>query len=356
MSRNKIEMSSTIFDRIIEAARREDATFSVTGDARWIKKKDDPDLDLMKDAEIRILSLGVDTFAVSFGHSSKLFFGISAFPEPTEDCPNFYKIEASPGLFASFVFSTGLRSVATRAEARDILEDQYKGIDDYGGHELASVTRLFPKITFYEVSAHEDNLYLQNLDSMTGAFVARSYPGIPLALSRDTLRKISSLFESGAEDIPYSLLLQGLLSSRFENFFLELYRCIEQLYAVPLLTELKNKLNHSSPIVDLARHLEEVISWRPRENEALARLLAGVEDATRTEIIGAFLPKGASTPKSTAKNCAARIYDLRNSLVHFRPGLTRSEFDVTSWNRIISVMMDIIEKIYARSGAAFFRS
>jgi hypothetical protein len=355
MPRNKIEMSSTIFDRIIEAARREDASFSVTGDARWIKKRDDPDLDLMKEAEIRKLSLGVDTFAVSLRHSSKLFFGISTFPEPTEDCPNFYKIEASPGLFASFVFATGLRSVATRAEARDTLEDQYQGFDDYGGHELALVTRLFPKIHFYEISAYEDNLYLQNLESMTGAFVARSYPGVPLALSRDTLRKISSLFESGAEEIPYPLLLQGLLSSRFDNFFLELYRCIEQLYAVPLLTKLKSKINHSSPIVELARHLEEVISWRPRENEALAGLLAGVQDTTRKEIIGALCPTGATTPKSTAKNCAARIYDLRNSLVHFRPGLTRSEFDVAGWNRIISVMIDVLSEIYAHSGATFFR-
>jgi hypothetical protein len=355
MSRNKIEMSTRIFDQIIEAAQRADPNFRVARNSRWIKKKDDADLGLMTNAKIVQLSLGGDTFAASLRHSSNLFFGISMFPEPTEDCTNFNRIDPTPGLFASFVCATNLRSVATSAQARNILEDQYQGFGSYGGHELDLVASLFPRIQFYEVSLHENNPYLQKLESMAGAFVARSYPGTPLALSTETLRRIAMLFESGVEDIPYDLVLQGFLSSRFENFFLELYRCIEQLYAFPLLTKLKTTLNHSSPIATLAQHLEEVISWRPAENQALAGLLAEVEDATRKIIISAFCPKGATIPESTAVNCAKRIYALRNSLVHFRPGLKPSEFDVESWNKIISVMIDIIEEVYARSGAAFFR-
>ena len=111
-----------------------------------------------------------------------------------------------------------------------------------------------------------------------GALTARSYADGPIAPSGTTLNKVADIFQSGSEHVPFENVLQGMLSISWGGFFLELYRAIEQLYAVPRLAALVEAWPTSLPYRSLADLLESHLAWRPKEDDALAKIIAECDD------------------------------------------------------------------------------
>src|SRR5690606_22332176 len=97
--------------------------------------------------------------------------------------------------------------------------------------------------------------------------------GHPLEFDSNLQSRLLALFESGADTIPFSLPLQGLLSYSWPSLFLDLYRCLEQLYTALKLKSLVGKISHNGSLADLAYLLEDELSWRPKEQDALASIL-----------------------------------------------------------------------------------
>lgn len=70
--------------------------------------------------------------------------------------------------------------------------------------------------------------------------------------------------------------------------FLDIYRSIEQLYSAPKIERLAAKFSINCALSDLAEALESFISWRPKEEKALALLLGEVSQPVRASIVNAF--------------------------------------------------------------------
>lgn len=356
MSRNKITMSSYIFDRIQASAVAQDPHFVVDQNKRWLARKDEEDLSLMMDAEVSFLALGAKIFAVSIKTSENRYFGFSGLSVPDQLPSNLEETEATPGLFASAVFCGELQAIATASQARDALEQQYAGQAGYTGHGLAEVMPLFPSIYFVKVIEDVNAPYLENLERVTGTYLAAGYPGHPLEISNNLRLRFVTLFEGGAETIPFSLPLQGLLSYSWSALFLDFYRCLEQLYTTLKLKSLVEKMPHKGSLADLAYLLEDELQWRPREQDALASILELSSSNTRSQILSAFKVDISGLADYSAVKCAKYIYKLRNSHVHFRPAMKAEAKSPEQWNEIMMAMSDAVDEAYEVLGSEFLKS
>ncbi|MEX6507447.1 hypothetical protein [Jiella sp. M17.18] len=339
-------MSNEIFGRLKSAGAKDEPGFLVDDNARWIARKDDKDASLMADAEVTILPLGMRSFASRISFDGERYFCFSGLPVPDFLPDGFEQISATPGLFGAVFVNADLPVTATAAEIRDAIEEQHRGVEGYQGHDLQTVLDLFQEVDFFRVASGADSIFLESLERVCGSYCARGYPGYPLGLSSMTLSSITELFESGHDTLPYHLPLQGLLSYTWPAFYLELYRCIEQLYSVPRLQVLRKRLAHAGPIAELASTLESIISWRPREQESLSAILSKISEGRRASILSSFSLSADTVPTATGHNCAEKIYQLRNAHVHFRPALSAPLISAEEWDRIIYTMCVTVIEVY----------
>ena len=123
-----------------------------------------------------------------------------------------------------------------------------------------------------------------------------------------------------------------------------LYRCFEAIYSVRACNKLGHSLGLSKPWQEISRTLEVDLSWRPREQPSLSTLLVPVKSDTLAEILQAI---GLNETEPTSEKVASAIYDLRNRLVHFRPGmqLKPAKGDL-NWSGLYKGMIAALEETY----------
>lgn len=355
MSRNRIDMSNYIFDQIHASALAQDPNYSYDGNKRWLARKDEADAELMANAEVEVLALGARVFAVSIRYGADSYFCFSGLAIPDQLSVDLEEAESTPGLFGCVVYCAKLQALGTASQARNILEQQYKGLDGYAGHELTEIAPLFPNIHFVKVRAGISAAYLSKLERVAGAYIAAGYPGSPLEIDSLLRDRLIEFFEAGSDTIPFHLPLQGLLSYSWSSLFLDLYRSLEQLYTALKLKSLVGKISHKGSLAELAYLLEEELSWRPKEQDALASILALASDDTRSKILSAFDYDIAELSDYSSSKCAKSIYKLRNSHVHFRPAMKAEPKTSDQWNRIVMAMCDAVDDVYAVLGFDFLK-
>jgi hypothetical protein len=136
-----------------------------------------------------------------------------------------------------------------------------------------------------------------------------------------------------------------VLDSDPSAIFLALYRCLEALYAYSHSQSLKAKLNVNVPWPELARTLEDVLDWSPREEPSLAAILTYANLDRLEEVAASFkeeIPKEATPSNFVAK----RIYNLRNSVVHYRPFQQAASREQPDWSRVTEALAILIFDIY----------
>jgi hypothetical protein len=355
MSRNKIEMSKYIFNRIHASAIANDPNYLSDGKGRWITPIGQEDLDLMAYAEVNVLTLGAKMFAVSIKHGPENYFCFSGLETPQQLPINLDIIDPTPGLFACVVFCAELQALSTEYHARNTLEQQHFGQDNYNGHELSEILPHFQNLLFLKEQTKNNTPYLDSLERVAGAFIASGYESHPLEVNDNLRSRILTLFESGAETIPFGLPLQGLLSYNWPSLFLDLYRCLEQLYTVLKLKSLVTKMPYKGALAELAYLLEEELSWRPKELDALASILTHSSEDTRSKILSAFKIDVSALTEYSPNKCAINIYKLRNSHVHFRPAMKAENRSSKEWNEILIAMCDAVDDVYEALGIEFLK-
>lgn len=138
---------------------------------------------------------------------------------------------------------------------------------------------------------------------------------------------------------PYELILRAIVERKWDNAFLEIYRCIEFLLPFPKINELKNKLKLDSHCSEISEVIEDVLGWRPTEEGALQglfkdlppNLLIDFEISFNTEL---------SEKKFDNKKAASLVYKLRNDCVHFRPIQRASSLrSSVKWKTLLHTML-----------------
>lgn len=351
-NRSRIQMSQQIFMRLIAHASDDGVVIPDTDQKRWISRLSDADASLMAEADVlNHQQITRQIRAIHFEHDAVRYFAVLGIGE-TENVPEgLVPTELTPGTFSVALTQSDIQPNAKGLEILEAIGDLHGGVADFDGYELPAIAKLFPRVEMFEADQNYD--YTANVVRVLGTLTARSYGDGPIAPSDTTLDKVSDLFQSGSEHVPFENVLQGMLSISWGGFFLELYRAIEQLYAVPRLAALVEAWPTSLPYRSLADLLESHLAWRPKEDDALAKIIAECDDTIIGPLRESFSSHRGGDQEITSEKVAADIYRVRNSLVHFRAALGTVQRTNEEWDNMISAMLDLVKEVYQRHGDRF---
>ena len=101
--------------------------------------------------------------------------------------------------------------------------------------------------------------------------------------------------------------------------------------------------------------LERHLSWRPKEDEALCKIVGSCDGACVASLCVAF---GMHEPLEDlalrAERASRKIYDLRNNVVHYRPIHEMIQKSDAEWDCIVFALLDVVNQIYELRGEPFF--
>lgn len=358
MARNRMAMSNTIFGRLIAYADTLGVPIKDPTEKRFIVRQSLEDADLMARAKVTSYEVTKNIRLFRLVHKDSIYFCVFGLSQIDDLPTGLNRHPITPGILQSCIVEGDIQpsrsisgyDVKDAIEAFPINEE-----GKYLGHELESIARLFPAAFVYTASGAED--YHSSDLRVISSLLARSYEDGPLSLGDQNIIGLIGIMEGGSPHIPYENILQGMLSIYWGNLFLELYRCIEQLYAAPRIIKLCEHWPSTVSIHDLAEKLEKTLGWRPKEDDALARLLSECDPSTIESACSAFevVDLDDEDMKSTpAERLAKSIYRLRNSLVHFRPATKMTKKKDAEWRVITDAMIGLVDELYAKHGERFF--
>ncbi|WP_205345662.1 hypothetical protein [Pyruvatibacter mobilis] len=351
-NRSRVKMSQQIFERLITHASENGVVIPSPEQARWIRRLNDADASLMAKADVlEHQQITRQIRAIQFEHDAVRYFAVLGIGEAESLPDGLVPTELTPGTLTVVLEQSDIQPSAKGLEILEAIGGLHGGVDGFEGYELSDITRLYPSIDIFK--ADQNYEYTKNVVRVLGALTARSYVDGPIAPSGTTLNKVSEVFQSGPEHVPFESVLQGMLSISWGGFFLELYRAIEQLYAVPRLTTLVEAWPTSLPYRSLADLLESHLAWRPKEDDALAKIIAECDDTVVTPLRKSFSAHRDGEREITAEKVAADIYKVRNSLVHFRAALGTVQRTNEEWDDMISAMLGLVKDVYQRHGDRF---
>lgn len=348
-------MSKALFERLISAASQRGVEISTASEGRFIRRLNELDAQLMATGSARLLSLSRQIRMVRIEFQEDVYFCAFGLPQPETLPLGLQLVEVTPGLFAVSVLEALVQPAmsVTGATILDVIGDQYQGVKGYEGHELADVMRLFPLLSAFKVAQEEE--FHKNDHRVLGALLARGYADGPISISLSTIEKIWITFEQGSRHLPFNVLVQGLLSISWENLYLETYRCLEQLYSAPRLSDLKGSWHSALSLRDLAVLLERHLSWRPKEDDALRKMIV---ECGATYVAGLCLSfemvDAGESHEDRGDLVSRKVYALRNNIVHYRPiheGILKSD---AQWDAIVAALLDLVNEVYEQRGASFF--
>ena len=356
-SRNRTQMSKALFDLLVGAARQRDTVIDNSEKGRFIRRLSEDDSLLMAQADTSVLSLSRSQRMVRVTWKDEIYFVTFGISEPDPIPQGIDYADLTPGIFASSVLAANIlpSQTITGSLIKDAIEGEYIGVADYQGHDLASIAALFPTCQIFRVVTSTP--YTESNHRFLGTMLAKSYADGPLNFSQKTLQDFSDIFEAGPDFLPYENLLQGLLSFSWSNLYLECYRCLEQLYALPKVSELTKIWTSPLALREVVALLENHLSWRPKEDEALAGIVRKLSTPSVHLLCSAFQQQySAEEHLKFCETVANHVYKLRNNIVHFRPIHKSVSKSDSEWNEIVQAMLLALNDIYTKLGEEFFRA
>lgn len=343
-------MSQAIFGKLISSAKQLGTIIDQPDKGRWIKKRDEHDIALMVKAEVQRLILGRHSRTLMVSFDNTRYYLMAGFRDSGMMVEGFETCDLTPGLFALAVFELDLAPNGSPANIRDALEGRYLGSDEYNGHDLDQIIHLYPNILCFK--ANNNFPFMDDIVRTVGSYLAHTYDHGALPISSETLEILARIFETGNKHLPFSLVLQGMISFSWQSFYLEVYRCIENMYPLSRLKSLSSNWPPNRSLRNLAMLLEKELAWRPREEEALAAILRECS-STAIEALHAALSDSLPPPNDLHAASAKLVYNTRNELVHFRPRLPTAEKSDEVWDSQVRALAGCLDEIYNAAGDFF---
>lgn len=349
-NRNRKDLNASLFKRLIDQAMRHDTDVDNVDAARWIRRHDAADAELMTRADTEGVILSRTARVLKIAHDGRLQYVFFGFPRYRDEMIGLREIDLTPALFTLAVEELDIKSNAYGSTIRNALEGRYFGADSYDGHDLDDIATLFPPLLCLEANPAAN--FTLNPIRTIGSYAAQTYEDGALSISFDTRGSLVQLFERGNKWIPFELVLQGIMAFSWQSFYLEIYRCIEKLYSLPRLLELSGKWPSQIALHDTAQLLDAILSWRPREEDALVGILKLCSPQCVENLLNSFNLRLESNSDKHAV-VARAIYAARNELVHYRPSVSSSGVDDQSWDKRVGALVACVEDIYSLHGDTF---
>ncbi|WP_325919381.1 hypothetical protein [Pseudomonas frederiksbergensis] len=340
-SRNKKEANTIVFGDLDQYCYKNGLQRQNAGEGRWVISEKGTDQRRLVKADLAsVMSLGASLKLSRFDLDGVSLFCTVGLELPDE-IAGLVDEGLNGGMMTAILSELRPMPKATPIEVDNIIGTGVNTLG-YEGHEVLEISQLYPTIRVFsgaDISQFETPrvFFLICLADRirAGAWIDAQF--------RANLELIADLSPIA---IPYRILCRSLFDTDPSAVFLALYRCLEALYAYSQTSELMGKLGMQMEWNHVARVLEETLSWRPREEPSLGVLLQqAVSDDLRLMLsaLGVALPVNADLVNYATK----QMYQLRNSLVHYRSFHQSFDPDAVDWNRLCEATALMVLHIYS---------
>jgi len=223
---------------------------------------------------------------------------------------------------------------------------------NYVGHEIDDVINWFESITLYAVPPNSiltscsDWFIAATLATSAKAYRADRLPGNVVDGFKDTVR---------AGNVNPESIYYGLTSTHWRQCFLEIYKCLENIYYLPWVKRLKYKHGYTLDGLTLAKQFRSELRWRHREAESISELFTLLEEGTaKSEALrGISLFADLDLQDVNRATIGRRIYKIRNVIVHGEDfdDPTPLEFYETCWSELIAYLLEVTYSLYVENAA-----
>ncbi len=328
--------------------------------------------------EILILNQRISIIKLIF--NDELYVAVKGLSDVTVDPEHFEFNHMQPGLF-NFLASKGFITPRISNAQAEYIYDHFLFKQDNVKIKCLDFEDLLEYYdTSYLYKVRKDSLFNSvSVDRALSYFVAKDKE--QLFTSPTLYNSLIDVIFTGGEDIPFSQISKvSLYISEIKHAYLELYRCLERVYSVPTMIELKGKFSELSNYnnFDVSKTIEEITGWRQSEENGLIKLIQLLDTQ---EMISLFnfiavdslistsdsiffklddyrnTPANEKAKKDTyerelreliAKRVSTRIYKTRNGIVHFRPVFDSDSVTDDDMERLCLATIFLIRKVYEK--------
>jgi hypothetical protein len=221
-------------------------------------------------------------------------------------------------------FDESLREDATHGIA-SAPEDTH-----YVGTSVEELSRFYERFDMFKMG-EASSLNAQSIFWISYLVAAGWSDVKPAYWNADARAYLQRIYDEALWHFPIDNARTAIASSHFKHCFVELYRCLEWLYALPQARAVKRKLGLTEKATVLAREFRAELGWRRRERESLALLLrdAQVFEYPLFQLNKCLLAVLAPRPghgdsdeqhekwtTAVVGIVADRLYAIRNQFVH----------------------------------------
>ncbi|MCY1744277.1 hypothetical protein [Ensifer sp. SL37] len=241
--------------------------------------------------------------------------------------------------------------------ARDMISAA--NISNYDGHDINTMMEMFEEYAIYRTDI--DKEYLANNNWYLPTKIALNHECYRSQVASEriclALSKLSDLVVDDLENI-----YNALTSTHLSQMYLEIYRYLENLFALPWGVEIKRSLGVAAPAVVIALECRKSLQWKAREDDSIRALfaLAGLEEllaagANKVKNFSDIL--GSEEKEDKSRTIGRRIYKIRNMLVHKEDFDDKAPLDLKEAidEDIICFMVNICTHLYGNFGAEISR-
>lgn len=210
-----------------------------------------------------------------------------------------------------------------KAEAQEVLDIVD---DDYDGHDIGYLINYYRPVSIIKV-APDSLLSDCNIYALSAELLCKHRRLRSLVIDDDFADSIYELI--GLPDVDSEKIFQTLTATRWRHAFLELYRCLESLFTLPRILELRNEIAPNSTLSEIKSAVRRSLNWREQEKNSIEEIFSSLDSDRSLDSIESQVPAFKdllSREKFKRKSIGRRIYKIRNSLVHHEDYESGSDF------------------------------
>jgi|APSaa5957512535_1039671.scaffolds.fasta_scaffold21744_2 hypothetical protein len=255
---------------------------------------------------------------------------------------NKYNIEdLNAGLF-SFIISSihkNIKLKISQAEIKEYIFYISPKDQSYKGHSLDDIVKYFDDLLVFKLDGKSNNLHKIVIELCIENTKLLKTIDEPFTLS--LVEEISEAYKI----VPLKNISTSLLSFKYEQTFIELYKLIERLYPIPYIVKLQKSIGHEE--VDFWILYDNVISflnWNYQETSAIENLINELSDEQKEEIAS----KLKSVHPAPDVNISKCIYDIRCRLVHEKIRHQFIKYTNNEWELLYQILLLVIKYLYMK--------
>ena len=344
MSRNMIKANEYIFGKLTNFIQESNTDFAISSRKHCVKTDENEKVWLQ---ELKILDqqqILPNFKTVSFQFNDDNFLVVIGLKRHIENDECIQIVELNAGIVTALLFELDI-PVSSQASAFEIIDEIfYESEDGLIKHNFELVASFFNPMIVYKVEVDSPFIVESKIDitRLSGYYIVKDNQSISLDFSRQTLRNFEKLFTEGSKNIPYENILFSLVSVYWKYSFLDIYRCIERLFCVAALDQLHQSLSIPSSLLQFSIDIENHIGWRPKEIVALNKLVSSCPE----EALVNLHEIKSKVDGSVGKEYGDIFYDIRNSIVHFRPAIKQLNLTDVDWDKLINSSLLLTIHLY----------